>query len=129
MSHTTQPSDTMTINQLEINTVIGTYAFERRLKQKLFLTIHFPINARHIAQQDDINVHSTIDYEKLSQSIVQFGEQNNFFLLETFAEKLSEQLFSLYPLSSITLEITKPAALKNAQGVKTTICRTYPTPA
>ncbi len=127
--HATQPMDTITINHLEITTIIGTYSFERRLKQKLFITAHFPVNASSISEHDDINVRSTVDYEKLSDAIVKFGLENNFFLLETFAEKLSKHLFNLYPIKALTLEITKPAALKNAQGVKITICRTCPRPA
>lgn len=128
-THATQPTDIITINHLEITTIIGTYTFERRLKQKLFITAHFPVNASSISKHDDINVRSAVDYEKLSDSIIKFGLENNFFLLETFAEKLSEYLFNLYPITSLNLEITKPAALKNAQGVKITICRTCPTPA
>jgi monoamine oxidase len=34
----------------------------------------------------------SVDYEKLSHSINAFGEEHDFFLLETFAEKLAEPL-------------------------------------
>jgi len=125
----TDNQDTITIRALEITTIIGTYAFERRLAQKLFVTLSFPVNARSIAQQDDINMPSIIDYEKVSASIVNFGLENQFFLLETFAEKLAHYLFSLYPLISISLNIRKAAALKHAQGVEINICRIYPNPA
>lgn len=121
--------DKITIHQLAVETIIGTLAFERILKQKLYITIHVAIVADKIAQQDDINSAEVINYDLLSQTIVQFGLDNQFFLLETFAVKLIDQLFSEYPLTEIQVEITKPSALKKAQGVSVVLCRTSPCPA
>ena len=117
--------DTITINHLEIMTLIGTYAFERRLPQKLFITLQFAIGAAHIANSDDIEISRAIDYDKLSQALVQFGLDSEFFLLETFGEKLSAMLLTQHSLSWLKLSITKPAALKNAQGVTLTLERTH----
>lgn len=123
----TSVPDKITIHQLEVQTLIGVYAFELRLKQKLWITVHFHVNAHKISKNDDMSNKNAIDYDHLSQTIVQFGQDKNFYLLETFAEKLAEHLFNLYlPLTWIQLEITKPAALKNAQGVTINICRTSP---
>ena len=123
------PVDKITINQLEIQTIIGTYDFERQLKQKLKITLHFAIDADKIAQTDNLSLNTTIDYDQLSQSIRQFGLETHFFLLETFAVKLIDHLFLIYPLTWLQLEITKIAALKKAQGVTITLCRTSPSQA
>lgn len=128
-SLSTPISDKITINQLQIETLIGTYSFERQLKQKLYVTIHYSLDAHKIAQQDDRNLDGIVDYAALSQSVIQFGIDNSFFLLETFAVKLMDHLFAHYPLTWIQLEITKAAALKNAQGVTITLCRTSLNPA
>lgn len=119
-------SDKITIHQLEVATTIGTHAFERKLKQKLYITIQITIPANRIAQQDDIHSSEIINYDLLSQTVIQFGLDNQFFLLETFAVKLVDHLFFEYPLTEIQVEITKAAALKKAQGVSITLCRTSP---
>jgi dihydroneopterin aldolase len=122
------PPDRLTLHQLEVETTIGVYDFERQLKQKLKITVHFSIDADVIAETDDLDSGLAIDYDRLSQTIRDFGLISEFCLLETFAVKLINHLFALYPLTWIQLEVTKIAALKKAQGVTLTLCRTSPSP-
>ena len=114
--------DTITIDQLQVNTIIGVYPYERQVKQPLIITCKFTTNAKRISEQDDLN--KAIDYGHMSEFIVEFAHNHQFNLIETFAEKLSESLISKFLMSKIKLTITKPLAVKEAKGISITIERT-----
>lgn len=95
----------VSVNDLRIRIPVGYYPEEISLKTDVFITVKVKYESRNI--NDDLN--KTIDYQKIGETIKLLA-QTSFKLLETFCEKLIEQLSSLYGhlnLQTISVSIKK----------------------
>ncbi len=111
--------DKLEIIGLTVPTCIGVHAWEQKIKQKVVIDLSLPIDCNSV----DDTLSNTLDYDKLCQSITHYLETNTFLLIETLAEKLSEQIKAMYGLSSLRLSVSKPNAIANASNVRVTIDR------
>ena len=107
--------DRVFIEQLEVDTVIGVYAWEREGKQKLLIDLNMAWDIRGAAAEDRLSL--TLDYAAVCQRIEQCAAQTAFELVETFAERLAALLQDEFNISWLRLKITKPAAVPSARGV------------
>lgn len=57
---------------------------------------------------------NTIDYAQLCQQITEFVSSRSFQLLETAAEQVAGMIQAQYGIKHLTLNVTKPFAVKNA---------------
>jgi len=113
--------DIISINRLEVLTLIGVHPHEQVLKQKLLITLQFACQAAHSAQSDELQ--HTQDYAQIAEHIQAFAQSQHYQLLESFGEQLAQSLQQHYALQGLTLTIEKPAALKAAQSVSLTLTR------
>lgn len=107
--------DIVFIEKFEVATVIGVYEWERNIKQCLLIDLRMGWDNKQAAKQDDIT--KALDYAKVAQAIEQFAANNEFQLVETFAERLAELLQEQFSIVWLTLKITKPGAVAAASGV------------
>lgn len=106
--------DTVFIEGLEVDTVIGAYDWERTIRQCLRLDLYFAWDNRPAAAGDDLE--KALDYATVSQRIQAFAGESQFILVETFAERLVELLMSEFQIPWIRLKLTKPGAVPAASG-------------
>jgi dihydroneopterin aldolase len=73
----------------------------------------------------DVNdcLDKTIDYDMLCQKVTNYIETNNFLLIETVAEKLVQFIKENFNVLSLTVSVSKPHAVTNADNIKVTISR------
>ena len=114
-------NDKISIQGLQVPTVIGVLAYERVIKQTLLLDMEFGIDAAIPAQEDDLQ--QTVDYDALCTYVREFGLDNDFQLIETFAEKLASTLLEHFPIQDIKLTVNKPTAVKEAKNISVSIER------
>lgn len=107
--------DRVFIEQLQVETVIGVYDWERTGTQTLLIDLVMAWDNRPAAANDQLNL--ALDYAAVCQHIEQFAAQHAFELVETFAERLAEQLLQDFAMPWLRLKITKPAAIPQAKGV------------
>ncbi|HHS92538.1 MAG TPA: dihydroneopterin aldolase [Campylobacterales bacterium] len=97
---------TIHIENLTFETIIGLLEFERIHAQKIVLNL-------------------TIDYHYLENKFIDYAEvisivendfhENQYLLLETALEKLSDKLLQKYQtIQRLTIKITKPDIISNA---------------
>jgi dihydroneopterin aldolase len=113
--------DKVFIRQLQVNTIIGVYDFEKQAKQPLFFDVEMLTDFSKAAQSD--NVDDVVDYAKVSQRIIAHCEQEQVELLETLAEQLASIILTEFAVSQVTLRIGKPQAVLEAQTVGIEITR------
>ncbi len=113
--------DTIFIKQLKIETIIGVLPIERQFKQILFVDLEMTTDARKIARTDTME--HTLDYAHIAAFIEQFGVENHFHLIETFAQRLSEALHTTFAAHGQVITIYKPGAVLTAQTVGVRITR------
>ena len=81
-------SDKVFIEGLEIETLIGIYDWERRIRQTLVFDIEMAFDNRIPAASDDIAL--TLNYKDVSKRLIDYVGQSGFGLVETLAERCAE---------------------------------------
>ncbi|OEC43860.1 dihydroneopterin aldolase [Pseudomonas sp. 1D4] len=107
--------DTVFIEGLEVDTVIGAYDWERSIRQCLRLDLSMAWDNRPAAEGDDLS--KALDYAAVSQRIQAFAAEATFELVETFAERLVALLMSEFGIPWIRLRLHKPGAVPAASSV------------
>ena len=113
--------DKIFIEGLEIRCIIGTLPRERTKKQKIVLDLEFPAQVAKAAKRDDLS--DALNYKKIAERATAFIAKSKCFLIETLAERLAKTLLQEFGLKSLTLRISKPAALRDAKNVGVEIFR------
>lgn len=108
-------ADKLFIHDLKIETIIGAYEWERKVKQWITLDIEYSIEAQIGATTDHIS--STCNYIDVGQAIIAFVQHSNFYLVETLAEKLSHYLLTEFQMPWLKLRIRKMGTLSQAKEV------------
>lgn len=106
--------DTVFIEGLEVDTVIGAYDWERTIRQCLRLDLQLGWDNKPAAAGDDLE--KALDYAKLSARVEAFASEATFILVETFAERLAEMLMNEFQIPWLRLKLTKPGAVPAALG-------------
>lgn len=107
--------DIIFLGGLEIETVIGIYDWERKIKQKIYLDIEMAFDIKKAAATDDIAY--TLDYKTVSDRIVQFVETSEFFLVETLIEKIADILLTEFSIHWVKIVLNKKGAVSRARDV------------
>lgn len=111
--------DTLQISALRVMTHIGVHAWEQRILQQLLLDIQIPIDVTLCNNQLD----HTLDYDQLCQKVTTYLESNSFKLIETVAEDLALFIKNEFKVKTLTITVSKPHAIKNADRISVTISR------
>lgn len=107
--------DTIFIRGLRIDTIIGIYDWERRVRQTIMLDVEMATDIRKAAASQ--NVSHTLDYYAIALRLTAFIQEQQFLLLETLAERCAELLQREFSITWLRLCVTKPTAVTSAQGV------------
>ncbi|MBJ7552746.1 dihydroneopterin aldolase [Marinomonas spartinae] len=114
--------DIVFIEELKVQAVIGVYDWEKTIKQELLLDLEMEHDNRVPAQTDDLS--KTLDYEAISNFITAFCLERQFELIETLAERLSDEIIKIFSVSALTLTVRKPGAVPAARSVGVKLYRT-----
>ena len=107
--------DTVFIEGLEVDTVIGAYDWERGIRQSLRLDLTLGWDIRPAAEKDELD--KALDYAKVGQAIDRFAGAVRFELVETFAERLAAQLMTEFGIPWLRLRVTKPGVNVRARAL------------
>ena len=115
-------TDHVFIEGLEIDTLIGIYDWERRIRQTLVFDIEMAFDNRVPAATDDIAL--TLNYKSVSKRLVEYVSQSSFGLVETLAERCAQIILDEFAVSKVRLKLSKPGAVRGARAVGVMIERT-----
>ena len=107
--------DIIFLGQLEIETIIGIYDWERETKQKVLLDIEMAFDIRKAAQTDDIAY--TLNYKTVSKRIISFVESSHFFLVETVISEIATIILSEFNVPWVRITLNKKGAIRGASDV------------
>ena len=107
--------DYVFIEALEIETTIGIYDWERKIRQKIVLDIEMAFDNRKPAATDHIE--DTLDYKAVSKRLIKFVGESEFGLVETLAERCCEIILGEFAVSNVKLKLSKPGAVTGARAV------------
>lgn len=113
--------DCVFIRDLRIDTIIGVYDWERRVRQTVRLDLDMATASQTAAGTDDIRF--ALDYSRVAARITEFVEGTEFQLIEALAEEIAEIVRSEFGVSWLRLRLRKPGAVLNAREVGLSIER------
>lgn len=107
--------DIVFIEDLAVETVIGIYDWERKIRQKVVFNLEMGTDIRQAAKTDTID--NTLDYKAVAKRIIQFVEASEFQLVETLAERVAEIIQSEFNVPWLKLKLSKPGAVRGSRAV------------
>ena len=107
--------DTVFIEGLEIEALIGIYDWERRVRQPLQFDIEMAFDNRRPAASDAIA--DTLDYKAVSKRLIAFVSESAFGLVETLAERCATLIIEEFGVAHVRLKLSKPGAVRGARAV------------
>ena len=113
--------DKVFITDLEVETVIGIYDWEREVRQLISISLVMDFDLTEAAKSDKIE--DSLDYKKISKRIIKLAENLKSKLIENLAQKIADTILNEFPVSSIVVTVEKPGALRGSRSVGVTIKR------
>jgi|GEM_PF-52186 len=113
--------DTIFIDQLAVETLIGVYDWERCIRQRVVIDLEMDFDIRTAAASDDVE--HTLNYKAVAKRVIAFVESAEFLLVETLSERIAALILDEFPVTRVSLRLNKPYALRGAAGVGIRITR------
>ena len=98
-------SDTIIINNLHIETIIGLYPWEREVRQTLLVDLKLSTDIKNAAANDDLK--HTINYEAVCQHTKSLAQNNQYKLIETLAENIATMILSDFGATAVGVTVKK----------------------
>jgi len=114
--------DIIFIKELCVETVIGIYDWERKIKQVICIDLELGKDIKKASLSD--NVEDTLDYKAVAKTVKEFIKNSKFKLVETLAEETVKLIFSEFNIKYIKGRFSKPGAVTGSKEVGIIIERT-----
>ena len=121
---TQQATDTVFVHELKVETIIGIWGWERKIRQTVSIDLEMGADIRRAAETDSID--DTLNYKAISKRVQQFVAESEFQLVETMAEKIAELVLQEFKVPWIQVRVSKPGAIRGAKNVGILIRRSKP---
>ena len=107
--------DIVFITDLRIETIIGIYDWERKVKQTISLDLEMGADIRKSAETDAIE--DTLNYKAVAKRLIAFVGESEYQLVETLAEKIAAIVLTEFAVPWVKLTVHKPGALRGSRDV------------
>ncbi len=107
--------DIIYLSDLRINTVIGIYDWERRVKQTIILDLEMAADIQAAANSDRIE--DTLNYKDVAKRLFAYVGESEFELVETLAEKVAEMIITEFKVPWLRLKVNKQGAVRGVRDV------------
>lgn len=113
--------DTIFLRDLRIRTIVGIWAWERRMPQLVSIDLDMAADIRKAASSDCID--DTLNYKAVAKRITAFVEASGFALIEAMAEQVARIVIDEFGVPWVRVAIHKPLAIRGARDVGVVIER------
>ena len=107
--------DIIFIEALRVETVIGVYDWERRIRQPVVIDLEMGTDVARAAASDDFS--DALDYKAISKRVQQFVAESSFLLVETLTERVATLVLDEFAVPWVRVKLNKVGALRGAKGV------------
>ncbi len=116
--------DIIYLRDLRIETIIGVFAWERRVRQTVSLDLEMACDIRRAAASDDLE--HTLDYKAVAKRLIAYVGASQFQLVETLAERVAALVRDEFGVPWVRLRVNKTGAVRGARDVGVVIERGHP---
>jgi dihydroneopterin aldolase len=121
----TKINDRIFLRDLRVETVIGIWDWERKIRQTVSIDLEMAADIRRAAATDSID--DTLNYKAVAKRVQQFVGESSFQLVETLAEKIAALIVDEFAVPWVEVRINKPGAIRGARDVGVQIRRSKDT--
>lgn len=107
--------DIIFLNNLKIDTVIGIYDWERKIRQSVIIDLEMATDIARAAATDAIE--DTLDYKAVAKRLISFVGESQFQLVETLTEKIAELILTEFDVPWVRVRLNKQGAVRYARDV------------
>ena len=113
--------DIIFLKDLKIESVVGIYDWERKIKQTVILDLEMATDVKKAASSDKIE--DATDYKAVAKRLIRFVGDSEFELVETLAERIAEIVLMEFGVRWVRLSLNKIGAIRGARDVGVVIER------
>lgn len=114
--------DKIFLRELRIETIIGFWEWERRIKQVVSIDLEIGTDARIAAASDGIQ--GTLNYEQLAKRLMEFVGDAKYQMVEALATAIGGIVIREFGAPWVRVSVAKPGAIPAAREVGISIERT-----
>lgn len=107
--------DIVFLHGLKIDTVIGIWDWERKLKQTLILDLDMGADLSVPGRSD--NIEDTLDYKAVTKRLLRLADESAFLLVEKLAETIADILLTEFGVQWVRVRINKQGAVRQVRDV------------
>ena len=107
--------DIVFIHDLQIETVIGIYDWERKIRQTISLDVEMAADISKAGKSD--NIEDALSYKTVAKRLIDFVEQSEYELVEALAEKICSIILEEFSVPWVKLTLRKPGAVRGSKSV------------
>ncbi len=107
--------DIIFLNDLKVETIIGIWDWERKIRQTVSIDLEMSADIRKAAATDDVE--DTLNYKLVAKRLQQFVGDSSFKLVETLAEKIAGIVLDEFDVAWVKVRVNKPGAIRGARDV------------
>ncbi|MEX2495369.1 MAG: dihydroneopterin aldolase [Woeseia sp.] len=113
--------DTIFLHDLRVETVVGIWDWERKIRQTVSIDLELAADIRRAAKTDSID--DTLNYKAVAKRVQQFVGDSSFQLVETLAERIAALVLEEFDVPWVQVRVNKPGAIRGARDVGVLIRR------
>jgi 7,8-dihydroneopterin aldolase/epimerase/oxygenase len=119
--------DIIFLHDLRIETVIGIWGWERKIRQTVAIDLEMSADIAAAAATDSVD--DTLNYKAVAKRLQEFVGESSFKLVETLAEKVAATVIDEFDVAWVRVKVSKPGAIRGSRDVGVIIERgTRPAP-
>ena len=107
--------DIIFLRDLKIETIVGIYDWERKIKQTVILDLEMATNVSKAAASDKIE--DALNYKAVTKRLISFVGNSEFELIETLAEHIANIILVEFNVTWLRLSLNKIGAIRGARDV------------
>lgn len=107
--------DKIFLDELKVETIIGIWEWERRIRQTVVIDLEMSADIATAAASDDVK--DTLNYKEVAKRVQKFVGSSSFQLVETLAERIAGIVRNEFGVDWVRVRVHKPGAIRGSKDV------------
>jgi 7,8-dihydroneopterin aldolase/epimerase/oxygenase len=107
--------DIIYLHNMRVETVIGVWEWERRIRQSLIVDIDLGTDVTRAGETDVIE--DTVDYKAVSDRVMAISSNSEFHLIEALAARIAQTLLEEFNVQWIRVRINKQGVVRHVRDI------------
>jgi dihydroneopterin aldolase len=107
--------DKIFLQELKVDTIIGIWEWERRIRQTVVIDLEMSADIAKAAATDDVA--DTLNYKSVAKRVQNFVADSSFQLVETLAERIASIVRDEFGVAWVKVRVNKPGAIRRSKAV------------